>query len=78
MSILASCMDNLSKFNVVFSSSTLIYSTSFCFKDALEGHLCQTFNNVIKQNKSTLRMNNNNNFQLYQIIDHSSSLDRSY
>ena len=73
-------MANLSKFNVVFSFSTLIYSTSFCFKDALEGHLCQTFNNFVKQNKSTLRMNNNNNnnFQLYQIIDHSSSLDRSH
>ena len=50
LSILASCMANLSKFHVVFSSSTLI-----CFdKDAFEGHLCQTVNNFVKQNKYSL------------------------
>ena len=38
LSILASCMANLSKFHVVFSSSTLIRFD----KDAFEGHLCQT------------------------------------
>ena len=37
-SILASCMANLSKFHVVFSSSTLIRLN----KDAFEEHLCQT------------------------------------
>ena len=43
-------MANLSKFHVVFSSSTLI-----CLdKDAFEGHLCQTVNNFVKQNKSSL------------------------
>ena len=50
MSILASCMTNLSKFHVVFSSSTLIRLN----KDAFEGHLCQTVNNFVKQNKSSL------------------------
>ena len=34
-------MANLSKFHVVFSSSTLIRLN----KDASEGHLCQTVNN---------------------------------
>ena len=45
---LASCMANLSKFHVVFSSSTLICLN----KDAFEGHLCQTVNNFVKQNKA--------------------------
>ena len=45
LSILASCMANLSKFHVVFSSSTLIRLD----KDAFEGHLCQTVNNFVKQ-----------------------------
>ena len=48
--ILASCMANLSKFHVVFSSSTLIRLD----KDVFEGHLCQTVNNFVKQNKSSL------------------------
>ena len=43
-------MVNLSKFHVVFSSSTLIRLN----KDACEGHLCQTVNNFVKQNKSSL------------------------
>ena len=34
---LASCIANMSKFHVVFSSSTLITLN----KDAFEGHLCQ-------------------------------------
>ena len=42
-------MANLSKFHVVFSSSTLIRLD----KDAFEGHLCQTVNNFVKQNKSS-------------------------
>ena len=50
LSILASGMANLSKFHVVFSSSTLIRLN----KDAFEGHLCQTVNNFVKQNKSSL------------------------
>ena len=40
-SILASCMANLSKFHVVFSSSTFMRLN----KDAFEGHLCYTVNN---------------------------------
>ena len=47
---LASCMANLSKFYAVFSSSTLIRVDM----DAFEGHLCQTVNNFVKQNKSSL------------------------
>ena len=47
---MASCMDTLSKFHAVFSSSTLIRLD----KDAFEGHLCQTDNNFVKQNKSSL------------------------
>ena len=43
LSILASCMANLSKFHVIC-----------CDKDAFEGHLCQTVNNFVKQNKSSL------------------------
>ena len=43
-------MANLSKLHVVFSSSTLIRLD----KDAFEGHLCQTVNNFVKQNKSSL------------------------
>ena len=43
-------MANLSKFHVVFSSSTLIRLD----KDAFEGHLCQTVNNFVKQYKSSL------------------------
>ena len=43
-------MANLSKFHVVFSSSTLIRLD----KNAFEGHLCQTVNNFVKQNKSSL------------------------
>ena len=43
-------MANLSKFHVVFSSSTLIRLD----KDAFEGHLCQTVNNFVKLNKSNL------------------------
>ena len=44
-------MANLSKFHVVFSSSTLIHLD----KDAFEGHLCQTVNIFfVKQNKSSL------------------------
>ena len=50
LSILASCMANLSNFHVVFSSSTLIRRN----KDAFEGHLCQTVNDFIKQHKSSL------------------------
>ena len=50
LSILTSCMTNLSKFHVVFSSSTLIHLN----KDAFEGHLCRTVNNFVKQNKSSL------------------------
>ena len=42
-------MANLSKFHAVFSSSTLIRLD----KDAFEGHLCQTVNNFVKQNKSS-------------------------
>ena len=45
LSILASCMANLSKFHVVFSFSTLIRLN----KDAFEGHLCQTVNNIVSQ-----------------------------
>ena len=37
LSILASCMANLSIFHVVFSSNTLIRLN----KDAFEGHLCK-------------------------------------
>ena len=47
---MASCMANLSKCHVVFSSSTFIRPD----KDAFEGHLCQTVNNFVKQNKSSL------------------------
>ena len=43
-------MANLSKFHVVFSSSTLIRLD----KDAFKGHLCQTVNNFVKQNDSSL------------------------
>ena len=43
-------MANLSKFHAVFSSSTLIRLD----KDAFEGHLCQTVNNFVKHNKSSL------------------------
>ena len=43
-------MANLSKFHVVFSSSSLIRLD----KDAFEGHLCQTVNNFVKQDKSSL------------------------
>ena len=43
-------MANLSKFHVVFSSSTLIRLD----KNAFEGHLCQTVNNFVKQDKSIL------------------------
>ena len=50
LTILASCMANLSKFHGVFSSSTLIRLN----KHAFEGHLCQTVNNFVKQNKSSL------------------------
>ena len=45
-------MANLSKFHVVFSSSTLIRLN----KDAFEGHLCQTVNNFVK-----LTYNNSDN-----------------
>ena len=45
LSILASYMTNLSKFHIVFSSSTLIRLD----KDDFEGHLCQTVNNFVKQ-----------------------------
>ena len=47
---MAISMANLSKFHVMFSSSTLIRLD----KDAVEGHLCQTVNNFVKQNKSSL------------------------
>ena len=43
LSILDSCMANLSKFHVVFSSSTFIRL-----------NLCQTVNNFVKHNKSSL------------------------
>ena len=43
-------MTNLSKFHIVFFSSVLIRHN----KDAFEGHLCQTVNNFVKQNKSSL------------------------
>ena len=43
-------MANLSKFHVVLSSSTLIRLD----KDAFEEHLCQTVNNFVKQDKSSL------------------------
>ena len=46
LSILASCMANLSEFHIVFSSRALIRLN----KDAFEGHLCQTVNNFVKQN----------------------------
>ena len=48
--ILASCMANLSKFHVVFSSNTLVRLD----KDAFEGHLCQTVNNFVKQKSNLL------------------------
>ena len=48
LSILISCMANLSKFHVVFSSSALIRLN----KDAFEGHLCQTVNIFVKHNIS--------------------------
>ena len=50
LSILAHCMTNLSKFHIVFPSSVLIRHN----KNAFEGHLCQTVNNFVKQNKSSL------------------------
>ena len=42
MSILASCIINLSELHIVFSSSVLIRLS----KDAFEEHLCQTVNNI--------------------------------
>ena len=51
LSILAKCMTNLSKFHVVFSSSSTLIHLD---KDAFEGHLCQTVNNLLKQNGSIL------------------------
>ena len=50
LSMLASYTANLSKFHVVFSSSTLIRLDN----DAFEWHLCQAVNNFVKQNKSSL------------------------
>ena len=47
---MASCMTNLSKFHIVFSSSGLIRLN----KDAVEGRLWQTVNYFVKQNKSSL------------------------
>ena len=45
-------MANLSKFHVVFSSSTL--KLIRLDKDAFEGHLCQTVNNFVKQKRLSL------------------------
>ena len=45
-------MANLSKFHVVFTSSTL--KLIRLNKDAFEGHLCQTVNNIVKQKKLSL------------------------
>ena len=42
-------MANMSKFHFVFSSSTLIRLNNHAFN----GHLCQTVNNFVKQNKSS-------------------------
>ena len=50
LSILTSCMANVSKVHVVFSLSTLICLN----KDTFEGHLYHTVNNFVKQNKSSL------------------------
>ena len=41
LSIMASCMTNLSEFHIVFSSSVLIRLNN----NAFEWHLCQTVNN---------------------------------
>ena len=49
LSILASCMTNLSEFNYVFSSRALIHLN----KDAFEGHLCKTVNNFVKHIRNT-------------------------
>ena len=46
LSILASCMTNMSEFRVVFSSSALIR----LIKDAFEEQLSQAVNNFVKQN----------------------------
>ena len=46
--MLASCTANLSKFHVFFLSTLIRLD-----KDAFEGHLCQTVNNFVKQNKSS-------------------------
>ena len=58
LSILASCMTNLSKFPIVFSSvvvvvrlwkEVILFSSITLIrlnKDAFEGHLCQTVNNL--------------------------------
>ena len=60
----------LSKFHVVFSSSTLIRLN----KDASEGHLCQTVNNFVKQNKYVIIINRinvrnrDNNFGGYSLL----------
>ena len=43
-------MANLSRFHVVFSSNTLIRLN----KDTFEGHVCQTVNNFVKQNESSI------------------------
>ena len=43
-------MANLPNFHVVFSSTTLIRLN----KDTFEGHLCQTVNNFVEQNISSL------------------------
>ena len=49
---LYSCMTNLFNFHIVFSSSTLIHLNKYAF----EGHLWQTVNNFVKQNKITLNL----------------------
>ena len=43
-------MTNLSKFHSVFSSSSLICLNRYAF----EGHFCQTINNFVKQNQSSI------------------------
>ena len=46
LSILASCMTNLSGFHIVFSSGVFIRHN----KGAFEGHWCQAVNNFVRQN----------------------------
>ena len=45
-----SCMTNLSEYLIVFSASALRSLN----KDAFEGHLCQTVDNIVEQNQSSI------------------------